>query len=596
MRDEVLVLNRKQLAEEIKAKISVVEVVGRYVQLSKSGNNHKGLCPFHNEATPSFVVSEAKGIYKCFGCGEGGDAISFLSKMEGITYGEALDRLAQQTGVDPKVLRRLQRKWKGDSSPKEFEILKFAQGFYQYYLLNTASGKVALDYLAGRGITKEIIQQFGIGLAPHDGSLLIKALASNSYSFEIARNVGIIGQSEMGDYYSQFKARIIFQVTNEQGNVIGFSGRTYLSGEESHAKYINSPESQVFQKSQIVYNLHKAKMAAKIAGQLLIFEGFLDVIASHKAGFEESVATMGTALTTCHAKALRRHTRTVILVFDGDKAGLAATLKAIPVLFAVGLQVRVALIPGGLDPDDYIKLNDVSKFASLIKNSLGAIDFQYNYLKQGLHLNTTDHQVEFERRLRAFSRQLPDQAIGKAMLRKLRDELNEKRPHQTSWQRSSKQVGLQSHQNKTSTFTPPATQLQVVSGEVKAEKELIYYMLIDKQVFELVASLIGTAFNIDVHRRIVQAIEAYYFKNDVMNQEEFLNSLDPHIMRIAHDIVRGLKNRPKKWSKDVIIELADKVQNGALKLERAGKKEMFYRASHEQQLVMMGDLTAGLVN
>ena len=592
----MLVLDRKQLADSIKARVSVVDVVGRYVQLSKSGNNHKGLCPFHNEATPSFLVSEDKGIYKCFGCGEGGDAISFLSKMEGISYGEALGQLAENAGVDQKILRQLQRNNRRNSFEKEFEILKFAQGFYQYYLLNTVEGKVALDYLAGRGITKDMIQQFGIGLAPRDGNLLVKALESNSYSFEVARNAGLIGQSERGDYYSQFKSRIMFQVTNEQGNVVGFSGRTYLSDDKAQAKYVNSPESRVFQKSQIIYNLHEARKTARTTSKILMFEGFLDVIASHKAGFSESVATMGTSLTIEHAKTLSRHVREVILVFDGDKAGLAATAKAIPILFAAGLKVRVAPIPGDLDPDDYIKQNGVDKFANLIKNSLGAIDFQYEYLKQDLRLDMTDDQIEFERRLTTFGSQLPDQAMGQALLRKWRDELYERRRGSGGNQRPHQQEGLYHRQNNAQSFAAPTSKLQVTSGEVKAEKELIYYMLIDKQVFKLVETQIGTAFNIDAYRRIAQAVEAYYFKNDMMDQEEFFRHLDPHMMRVAQDIVYELKSRPKGWSKEMIIELTDKVQKGALKLARAGKKEMFYRASHEQQLVMMGELTAGLVN
>ena len=586
-------MDRKQLADSIRAQISVVDVVGRYVNLTKSGNNHKGLCPFHNEATPSFVVSEAKGIYKCFGCGEGGDAIGFLSKMEGISYGEALGQLAENAGVDQKILRHLQRN-KQDNFEKEFEILKYAQGFYQYFLLNTDEGSVALDYLAGRGITKEIVQQFGIGLAPRDGDLLIKALASNTHSFEIARNAGLIGQSEGGEYYSRFKSRIMFQVTNEQGNIIGFSGRVYLSADKAQAKYVNSPESRVFQKSQIVYNLHEARKTARTTGKIFIFEGFLDVIAAHKAGFTESVATMGTAMTAAHAKVLSRHAREAILVFDGDKAGLAATAKAIPMLFAEGLQVRVALIPSGLDPDDYIKQNGAAKFVNLLKNPLGAIDFQYEYLKQGLRLDTTDGQVEFEARITALTSQLPTPAMGQALIRKWRNEVNENR--RNFQERSHLQEGLYRRQNNMQSPVAMAPRLSVISGEVKAEKELIYYMLMDRQVFELAFSQIGTAFNIDAYRKIAQAVEDYYVKNDVMNQEEFFTCLDPQMMRVAQEVVYELKTRPKEWSKEMIIELTDKVQKGALKLARAGKKEMFYRASHEQQLIMMDDLTAGLVN
>jgi len=325
-----------------------------------------------------------------------------------------------------------------------------------------------------------------------------------------------------------------------------------------------------------------------------MFEGFLDVIAAHKAGFTESVATMGTSLTASHAKILSRHAREVILVFDGDRAGLAATAKAIPMLLVAGLQVRVTVIPDGLDPDDYVQKNGTAKFSEIVKNALGAIDFQYEYLKQGLRLDTTDGQVEFERRLTALGRELPDQAMGQALLRKWKNELYRKQQRNES--EKYQQEGLYRRQNHAQAQMMPTPALQVPSGEVKAEKELIYYMLMDKQVFELVAAQIGTAFNIDAHRKIVQAVEAYYFTKNVLNHEEFFSSLEPHLKRVAQEVLHELKNRPKRWSKEMIIELTDRIQKGALKLERAGKKEIFYKASHEQQLIMMGDLTTGLIN
>ena len=589
-------MDRRQLAEEVNSKVNIVDVVGRYVQLTRSGRNHKGLCPFHNEATPSFLVSEDKGIYKCFGCGEGGDAISFVSKMEGISYSEALTSLAADAGVDAQVVSRLKLANQRNNFDKEFEVLAFAGGFYQYYLLNTDEGKMAMAYLAERGITKELITQFGIGLAPRDGNLIVKALASNNHSFEIAKKAGLLQQGENGDYYSPFKSRIMFGVTNERGKTVGFSGRTYLSGDDSYAKYVNSPESNVFQKSQIVYHLHEARKVARTSGRILMFEGFMDVIAAHKAGFVESVATMGTAVTPEHAKALARHAKEVVLIFDGDKAGLAATAKAIPILFAAGLQVQVVHIPEGLDPDDYIKQNGIHKFAEVVKQSLGAIDFQYEYLKQELRLETTDGQIEFERRLTAFGNQLPDKSVGQALLRKLRNERYEQRLGSGKNQ-PGQQEGLYRRQNRdvqASAFSA-IPKLQVTSGDVKAEKELIYYMLLDKQVFELVMARIGTAFNIDAHRKIVQAVEAYYFKYDIMNQEAFLNQLDPLMMRVVRDIIGGLKNRPKEWSEKMIIELTDKVQMGAKKLEHAGKKQMFLGASYDEQLRLMGELTVDRV-
>jgi len=582
-------MDRKQLAIEISAKVSIVDVVGQYVQLTKAGRNYKGLCPFHNEATPSFLVSADKGIYKCFGCGEGGDAISFVSKMEGISYGEATTRLAEVAGVDAQTLRRLKQTSQSHSFEKEYNVLKFAAGFYQYYLFNTDEGRVALEYLASRDITAEIITQFGIGLAPRDGNLIIKALESNGYSFEVAKQAGLLQQSENGDYYSPFKSRIMFTVVNAHNNVVGFSGRTYLDDGESYAKYINSPESRVFQKSQIIYNLQEAKKASRVNGRFLMFEGFLDVIASYKAGFLESVATMGTALTAEHVKALSKHAKEVVLCFDGDKAGLEATAKAIPILFAHQLQVKVIRIPGGLDPDDFVRQNGIDKFSEVVADAVGALTFMYEYAKQGLDLTTPDGGAEFERRLTHIGQQY---GVGADLVWKFRKE--EKKQQSSGFKKQNEAGRMLSSRGQISQGI--GQPLPTTPREVKAEKELIYYMLLDKQVFDLVNARIGTTFNVNVHRKIVQGIEAYYSEKSTMNQEEFFARLDVQVARMARDIVYELKGRPKEWTKKMIKELCDRVEIGAMKLEWDGKKQTFLGASCEKQRSMIGEVTSSLVD
>lgn len=583
-------MERKELAEHVKTRINVVEVVGRYVQLTRAGNNHKGLCPFHQEATPSFLVSEEKGIYKCFGCGEGGDAIGFYAKMEGLTYGDALLKLAPYAGVENHVVAKLNRHTAVNNVDKELALLKFVQGFYQFYLKQTDEGKQALAYLSARGMSTEIVHQFGIGLAPRDGTLLIKAIETNGHSFEIAKSIGVVGQNESGDYYSQFKSRIMFAVTNEQGHVVGFSGRIYQDADKDQAKYINSTESKVFQKSQLVYHLHEAKKTARMSGRLLLFEGFLDVIGAVGAGFTDAVATMGTALTPHHTKTIARYAREVILVFDGDKAGIAATAKAIPLLLLANLQVKVVLMPEGLDPDDFIKQKGKNQFTVLIDSAVGALDFQYEYLKQGLQLKNADSQVEFKRRITAFATQFPDANIKQVLLQKLDNEqqVNKRQPT------TQGQTGQTNFYKKTTHSPVPSLMKKLTAepAEVKAEKELIYYMLLSKDVFEVVSQTIGTSFNMDIHRKIVQGIEAYYASYEIMNQTAFLNELEPAMKQVAMNICLELKHRPKKWTKEMIVQLTKKVELGAQKLARAGQKEMFYRASHEQQLVMMSDLTA----
>ena len=583
-------MDRKQLAIEISAKVSIVDVVGQYVQLTKAGRNYKGLCPFHNEATPSLLVSADKGIYKCFGCGEGGDAISFVSKMEGISYGEATTRLAEVAGVDAKTLRRLKQTNQRNDFTKEYDVLKFATGFYQYYLLNTDEGQVAFNYLAGRGITTETVKQFGIGLAPRDGNLIVKALESNGFSFEVAKRAGLLQQSENGDYYSPFKSRIMFTVVNADNHVVGFSGRTYLKDETNYAKYINSPESPVFQKSQLIYHLQEAKKTSRVSQRLLMFEGFLDVIASYNAGFLESVATMGTALTSEHAKTIGKHAKEVILCFDGDKAGLEATVKAIPILFAQQLQVKVVRIPGGLDPDDFVRQNGTDKFSEVVANAVGALTFLYEYAKQGLNLATPDGAAELERRLAQIGQQY---GVGNDLVWRFRKE--EKKKQNDHVFKPHGKTG-QSLNSRSRVSYGASEQLPTTPKEVKAEKELIYYMFLDRQVFELVNAQIGTAFNVGNHRKIVQGIEAYYTQYDTMNREDFFARLDAGMVRIARDILHELKGRPKTWTESMIKELCHRVQVGAMKLEWDGKKQTFLGASCENQRLMIGEVTSCLVD
>jgi len=296
-----------------------------------------------------------------------------------------------------------------------------------------------------------------------------------------------------------------------------------------------------------------------------MFEGFLDVIAAHKAGFTESVATMGTSLTASHAKILSRHAREVILVFDGDQAGLAATAKAIPILFAAGLQVRVVHIPDGLDPDDYVKQHGARKFAEVVNNSLGAIDFQYEYAKQGINIHTTDGAMAFERRLTDIGKQF---GIGEELVWKFR--MGEKK------NRVNKDKSV--HQP----FTPVSREeLPSTQRDIKIEKELIYYMLLDKKVFVLVDAQIGTAFNIDEHRKIVQAIEAYYAKHDAIRQDEFLNGLDIKVQSFIQEIIKKFGEKHPAWSEEIINSYCNQIKFSAMERQRNGKKEKLLE-SHQK--------------
>ena len=578
-------VDRKQLTAEILARTSVSQVVGKYVKLTKSGRNYKGLCPFHNEATSSFVVSDEKGIYKCFGCGEGGDAVSFISKMEGISYFDAVANLANSLGLEGNIIRKFERTSARVSFDREYEILKFAKGFFHYYLMNTTEGKVALTYLTGRGLTLDIIEQFGIGFAPRDVSALVKAMESNGYSKELAMSVGLLNSNDEGEsFYCPFRSRIMFPVANGFGNVVGFSARALLEGDEKYGKYINSPETKVFKKGQLVYNLDEAKKFVRNSGRVLLFEGFLDVIAAHRAGFPESIATMGTALTLDHVKILKQVTNRVVVCYDGDSSGIAAISKAIPLLLSGGITVDICVVPNGLDPDDYIKKNGVSAFSNLVENSVPSIEYYYEHLKQNLNLDFTADKAEFQSKVHEFSNHLPNENLKKFLIRKLNDDLYKPKATRdfgnfgaSYRERNQRDFHFRNGidtatSDRGGIFNTSNRPLNVEVGYIKAEKELIYYMIKSKKVFDIVNTEISCSFNIDSHRKIARAIEGYYFENEVMDFGLCFSGVDLDLLQIVNDIIREKSSLPNDLGKNEIYQLISSVQYGTKKLINASHK------------------------
>lgn len=398
----------QELFDQVIAQSDIVDVVSDYVQLTKAGKNYKGLCPFHGENTPSFVVSPDKGIYKCFGCGEGGNVISFISQLEAISYPQAILKLAQRAGIQTDLVASLSQSTQNSKYKNEYDLLEFSKGFYHYYLNHTKEGKIALEYLTKRGMSAEMIEQFGIGLSPSYSDALVKTLANNQFSLPQATQLGLLNEHN-GQYYDRFKSRIMFPIFDKVGKVVGFSGRVFLEGDTHLGKYVNSPESPLFQKGKLIYNLHEAKLAIRRHNRVLLFEGFLDVISAVEAGISESVATMGTAFTEDHGRELRRLTDHIIICYDGDKAGLAAANKAIPILMSQNFIVSVVEIPSKMDPDEFIKTNGAEAFSKLVDQAIPAIDYQYRYIKRQFNLEFVSHRDQFKRAIYhlAYSLQSP---------------------------------------------------------------------------------------------------------------------------------------------------------------------------------------------
>ena len=333
----------------------IEEVIGDFVSLKKRGANHIGCCPFHNEKTPSFYVSPSKGIFKCFGCGEAGDVVAFLKKHEHFTYPEALRWLAQKYHIEIQEEEQTEeQKERQNERDALFHVSDFAQKYFADLLYNDEMGRaVGLSYFHGRGLSDEVIKNFGLGYCLDEWSNFTEHARKNGYSDTVLEKTGLtIFKEDTKKAYDRFRGRVMFPIYSISGRVLGFSGRV-LSSEKQAAKYVNSPDSDIYNKSKILYGLYQARSAISKANKCYLVEGNIDVISMHQSGVENTVASCGTSLTTEQIRLIKRYTPNVTVLYDGDSAGIKAALRAVNLLFAEGMHVRCVLFPDGEDPDSY---------------------------------------------------------------------------------------------------------------------------------------------------------------------------------------------------------------------------------------------------
>ena len=414
----------KQLISEIKNSVNIVDVIGEVVQLTKAGRNFLGLCPFHGEKTPSFNVVEDKQFYHCFGCGKSGDVFKFIEDYRGVSFMEAVQIVGDQVGIQVQALAPSQsRPQQADGKQPFYEIHQEAAKFYHAILMTTKMGEDARQYLYDRGLDDEVLRHFQIGLAPAEGNYLYQSV-SGKFSENIMAESGLFHISDMGTLYDAFQDRIMFPLSDDTGRVIAFSGRLWreqAEGTKPQGKYKNSRSTLLFNKSYELYHLDKAKQIAKKNHELYLMEGFMDVIAAYRAGIENAVASMGTALTREHVAHLSKFTKKVILAYDGDKAGRLATAKALEVLEKQ--EVEVVQIPDQMDPDEYLKKNSPQALADLLeKTRLSRVEFLMDYWKPD-NIENLQAQIEFVEKMAPLIAQTPSVTAQNTYIYKLADLL-----------------------------------------------------------------------------------------------------------------------------------------------------------------------------
>ncbi len=377
--------------DELTARNPIEDVVGQYVSLKRSGSNLFGLCPFHGEKTASFSVAPDKGIYYCFGCHKGGSVINFQMEIEGLSYPDAVRALAKRAGLEVPEDEQYQSRYR--QQERLWALHKEAARFFHSQLYAPV-GAQALTYAASRGMPKGILTKFGIGYAPNSWDALTNALRKKGYTDQELRDSGLVTISRKnGNLYDRFRDRLMFPIIDVRGNVIGFGGRIMNSEDKSAAKYLNSPETLIFNKRKNLFALNLAKKSK--LGYLILVEGYMDAIALHQYGFDCAVASLGTALTEDGANLLSKYTDQVVLIYDGDNAGQNATRRAIPILEKAGLQVKVLQMRDAKDPDEFLKKFGADRFKILLEESSNRVEYQLNAILKKYDLRDDDQKVKY---------------------------------------------------------------------------------------------------------------------------------------------------------------------------------------------------------
>jgi len=416
------------IIEEIKDRADIIDIISEYVPLTAAGKNFKGLCPFHEEKTPSFMVSRERQTFKCFGCNEAGDIFTFLMKHEKMTYPEAIGFVAAKYGVtipesgkDGGVATLVK--------DKLHELNKFAVDYYHKTLTSTAAGKVALTYLKERDIRDNIVQSFKLGFALPSWDAFLKAAEKKGFSIKTLQQGGFILQGKnTGNYYDRFRGRVMFPIFDPRGEPIGFGGRTMGLSEnpaaKSDIKYMNSPETPIYNKSRSLYNLNLANQAIRKEGFAILTEGYMDTISCFQAGIQNVVASLGTSLSDGHVSLLKRYTDEVVIAYDSDSAGTAAASRGLNLLIRGGLRVRILALSDDKDPDDFLRQNDADTFRELVSKASDLLDYKLDKVQEKFDINSADGKKRMVEDLVETLANLDNQIEKSEYVRKCAQRLN----------------------------------------------------------------------------------------------------------------------------------------------------------------------------
>ena len=544
------------LLEEIRNRCDIVDIISGYVHLKPAGKGFKGLCPFHEEKTPSFMVSPEKQLFHCFGCGEGGNIFNFLMKYEKLSFFEAVKMLAQKSGVtlpvDEEKENILHKK-----KERLYKLNNLVANYYRECLFRTNQGKKVINYFKKRGIDDTGVEKYKLGYAPPGWDVLCNFLKKKGYSYEELIKAGLTKKSKIeGKYIDYFRDRIIFPIFNLSGRVVGFGGRVL---DDSLPKYINSPETLVYNKGSNLYSLNFAKEDIRKKNYIIIVEGYTDVLITQQYGFNNAAASLGTALTTKQIDLIKRFTDTVLIAYDADSAGNMATLRSLDLLVKAGLEIKVIDLPQGYDPADFLIKKGRETFQNLIDKSLSLIDYKLKLLYSKYSIKTIEGKVKVVKEILTTLNVIGNEVELRAQIKKISEELK--------LSEEAILIELKRYKRGSKDTSHNFIKLNSESGNIKAEKILIGCMLENEQIARnILTKLKAEDFSVLLHRQIVTAIEKNLKDDKVVDSQKVIDYLNDN--KAAKLISKILMEETITFDEKIISGYVDTINNFKLTQER----------------------------
>lgn len=552
----------QEVIEEVRHRTNIVDIIGQYVQLKKSGKNYMGLCPFHEERSPSFSVAEDKQIFHCFGCGKGGTVFNFLQEIEGISFPESVKRVADlehlSVDFDWSEPREVADTPENQQRRSLLQLHSKAAELYHHILVNTKIGEPALNYLLERGLTQELIETFQIGFAPQKRDFLSQVFKNEQLDETLFEPSGLFVQRDNGTFLDRFYQRIMFPINDPQGNIIAFSGRLLKTADfpgDEMPKYLNSPETTLFNKRETLFNFDKARKEIRKENTVLLFEGFMDVIAAWQSGVKSGVASMGTSLTNEQIRRLERVAKEVVICYDGDNAGVQATNRAIQLLQENShFDLSIVSIPEKLDPDEYVRKYGAEAFQNLANHGRETVfSFKMNYHRLTRNMNNEKEQLDYVNELlrELTNVQSPlerDRYLNQIAqefqlsVHSLEEQFNQLKQEQRSVQRQERQQFYQDEMMPPPMEEPvfeenhvqnklPLTQVQ------KAERSLLFRLMNEQGVRQTIQQLPDFSFAHDEYQELYFLLESYATLHQSFDIADFINFLqDNQTKQLAIEI------------------------------------------------------------